>query len=94
MQWDKLVPLILHPVKVAILEALLWIEEPLSAADLDRMYDGDLGIPTAAYHLRSLAFGLPVLRLYDEEAVRGVYRKLYYFRRRTPASRRREKRAA
>lgn len=91
MQWDKLVPLILHPVKVAILEALLWMEEPLSAVDVDRMHGETLGIPTAAYHLRSLASGLHVLRLYDEEAVRGANRKLYFFRGLTPASRRRKR---
>lgn len=94
MQWEKLVPLVLHPIKVATIEALIWIEEPLSAVDVDRMHGETLGIPTAAYHLRSLASSLRVLRLYDEEAVRGANRKLYYFRRRTPASRRRRKRAA
>ena len=29
--WEALVPLVIHPLKVAILEALEWIGQPLSA---------------------------------------------------------------
>jgi hypothetical protein len=80
-------------MQVAALEAMRWIDEPFSAADLHQMCHDSPGTPAFAYHLRILAFKLPALRLYEEEAVRGSVRKLYYFRNRTPASRRR-KRAA
>lgn len=95
VDWGKLAPLVLPPMQVAALEAMRWIDEPFSAADLHGMYDDDEspGTPALAYHLRTLAFELPALRLYEEEAVRGSVRKLYFFRDRTPASRRR-KRAA
>ncbi|HSS50795.1 MAG TPA: hypothetical protein VLX28_17790 [Thermoanaerobaculia bacterium] len=79
----------LHPIKVAALEAMWWIDEPFSALDLNKMHDDPPGIHATAYHLRVLAFDLPVLRLYKEEAIRGAKRKLYFFRKRTPASRRR-----
>jgi hypothetical protein len=93
LDWGTLVPRTVHPIKVAALEAMQWIDEPFSAVDLDRMHDDSPGLPTVAYHLRALAFDLSVLRLYSEETIRGAHRKLYFFRKRTPASRRR-KRAA
>jgi hypothetical protein len=92
-EWDTIVALTVHPIKVAAVEAMRWIEEPFSAIDLTRMYDKPPSLPTAAYHLRALAFDLPILRLYKEEMLRGAKRKIYFFRNRTPASRRR-KRAA
>lgn len=71
LDWGGLVPLVVHPVKVAIIEAMQWIDEPLSAMDVHRMHDHSPGTSAVAYHLKSLAFDLPVLRLYDEEAIRG-----------------------
>lgn len=89
LDWVALVPLIVHPTKLIILEAMLWIDEPISAVDVEAMVGGKIGTSSLSYHLRSLAYELPVLTLYDEERVRGAWRKLYYFRNRTPASKRR-----
>ena len=91
LDWGDLTPLIVHKTKLVILEAMLWIDEPLSAVDIEIMCDGELDISVLSYHFRSLAFDLPVLCLYDEEPVRGAWKKLYYFRDRTPASRRRKR---
>lgn len=43
-----------HPTRVMILEALLWIGEPLSAVQLVDMLDGDVSMWEAAHHLRAL----------------------------------------
>jgi hypothetical protein len=91
--WDEIVSRSVHPIRVAALEAMRWIDEPFSPVDLTMMHDDPPGVEMVAYHMRCLAFDLPVLRLYDEEVIRGAKRKLYFFRKRTPASRRR-KRAA
>lgn len=94
LDWDALVPRAINPIRVVILEAMRWIDEPFSAVDLNKMYGDDPpGIAAIAYHMRTLAFDLPVLRLYEEETIRGATRKLYYFRKRTPASRRRRRAA-
>ncbi len=91
LDWGALVPRAIHPIRVAILEAMRWIDEPFSAVDLNGMYGDDPpGVSAIAYHMRALAFDLPMLRLYDEETIRGARRKLYYFRKRTPVSRRRK----
>lgn len=70
-----------------------WIDEPFSPVDLDRMHTDPPGVEVVAYHMRVMAFDLPVLRLYDEETIRGAKRKLYYFRKRVPVSRRRKQAA-
>ncbi len=93
LDWGVLVPLAINPIRVAIPEAMRWIDEPFSAVDLDRMHEDPPGIEAIAYHMRILAFDLPLLRLYKEETIRGATRKLYFFRKRTPASKVR-KRAA
>lgn len=90
VDWAGLAPLVLPPMQVAALEAMRWIDEPFSAADLHQMCVDSPGTPAFAYHLRTLAFKLPTLRLYEEEAIRGSMRKLYFFRNRTPASRRKQ----
>ena len=94
IDWEKLVPLIVHPTKVAIIEAMLWIDEPFSAVDVEEMTDGKLPTTAIAYHLRHLALDLSILRLYGEEPIRGAWKKLYFFRKRMPASRRRKKAAS
>lgn len=94
MDWDALVPCAINPTRVAILEAMRWIDEPFSAVDLNKMYEDDPpGISAIAYHMRTLAFDFLVLCLYGEETIRGAKRKLYYFRKRTPASRRKKQAA-
>ena len=91
LDWGDLVPLIVHRTKLIILEAMLWVDEPLSAVDVREMCDGEFSTSVLSYHLRSLAFDHPVLRLYDEEPVRGAWKKNYYFRNRAPASGRRRR---
>jgi len=38
--WSSLIAATVHPVKVAIIEALLWIEEPISGAQFGRLFRG------------------------------------------------------
>ncbi len=59
LDWNALVFRSVHPIRVAALEAMQWIDEPFSAADLSKMYDDPPGIPAVAYHLRVLALNLP-----------------------------------
>jgi hypothetical protein len=55
VDWAMLDPRLIHPTKVLIVEAMLWIGRPLSAAELEEIFDGALGASTIDYHLRSLA---------------------------------------
>jgi hypothetical protein len=78
--WDALVPHIVHPVKVAIIEALRWIGEPLSASDLTKVIDDEkCGLSPVSYHLVRLAKAGTV-EVVRSRPVRGSLEKFYFFR--------------
>ncbi len=77
--WETLVPLLVHPVKVEIIEALAWIGVPLSATDLDRILRGQIGVSLLSYHLRKLA-EVGALERVRQEPVRGAIQTFYALR--------------
>ena len=74
--WEALVPLLVHPVKVEIIEAMSWVDVPLSATDLDRVFHGQIGVSLLSYHLRKLA-EIGALRRSSQEQVRGAVQTFY-----------------
>jgi DNA-binding transcriptional ArsR family regulator len=54
VDWPALVPRLVHPTKVAILEAMLWIGRPLSATELKEIACGDTALESFSYHLKRL----------------------------------------
>lgn len=83
-QWDMLVPHLLHPLKVAIIEAMCWIDEPLSARNLDQIFDDEFGVSLVAYHVRVLAdYG--ALEKVRQQAVRGALQTFYVLTTKEPA---------
>jgi hypothetical protein len=77
--WDLLVSRVLHPIQVAIIEALLWIDLPLSPADMARMFDGPYTSSHIAHHSGALA-KLKVVSLVDTQKVRGATKHFYALR--------------
>lgn len=79
-EWARLSRLI-HPMQVAVVEALLWIGEPLSAKDFSQIFAEDIGRPNAtsylSYHVRELAKA-EVLEARGTESVRGAVRRFYF----------------
>jgi Helix-turn-helix domain len=78
--WAVLVSRVVHPVQVAIVEALLWISHPLSASDLRDIFDEPSlhYLSIVSYHLRKLEeFG--VLRETGTRPVRGAVETFYFF---------------
>jgi hypothetical protein len=76
--WADLVSHYVHPLKVAIIEALLWVEQPLSANDLARLFavrHYPLGV--VAYHVSDLA-KRGVIEQVAERQARGA-RECFYF---------------
>jgi len=56
--WEPFVPQFVHPLKVAIVEALLYIGEPLSAVQFRKLLGsagGDFCESNVRYHLNHLA---------------------------------------
>jgi len=52
--WAALIARLLHPVDVEIIEALQWIERPLSADELSKLFDGKWSWAKVSHHIRRL----------------------------------------
>lgn len=53
--WAGLVPCFVHPLKVAIVEAMVWVGMPLSASELTRLFLGEYHLTLVSYHVKGLA---------------------------------------
>lgn len=53
--WADVIRWRVHPAQVFIIEALSWIERPLSATELNALRGGNAGIHSFSYHLSQLA---------------------------------------
>lgn len=74
--WAALLRLV-HPLKVAIVEALLFSGRPLSASDLSKCFGGAAGgLSHISYHVGSLAKA-GVIEQVSERQVRGAVEKFY-----------------
>jgi hypothetical protein len=74
--WESLVPRVLHPMQVEIIEAMVWIGRPLSASELRLVFEEAHGLSHVAYHVDRLA-DLKALRKAGGEQVRGTYKSYY-----------------
>jgi DNA-binding transcriptional ArsR family regulator len=83
--WDSLIQLTVHPMKVAIIEAMVWIELPLSPKELDRMFDEQFGVSLVSYHMRTLA-GAGVVEKVRQQSVRGALQSFYRLAAKEPAN--------
>lgn len=75
----SLVPHLVHPAKVVIVEVLLWIGEPLSPTDIVKCLESeDYYLSIVAYHVRGLvkAGALEAVRT---RQVRGSQETYYFF---------------
>lgn len=84
-RWDVLVPHIVHPLKVSIIEAMSWIERPLSAVELSRVFDEEVALGLVSYHLKALA-GMDVMVKVGARPVRGALENFYFFAHRNGAA--------
>lgn len=76
--WGLLVALIVHPTKVLIIEAMDWIDRPLSPSELEYVFGGSLSVSAISYHVNSLV-KYRVLRRQGKHKVRGAWKTLYVF---------------
>jgi hypothetical protein len=74
--WETALLDLLHPTQIAIAEACLWIEEPLSATLLAEVFEHDFKLNLIAYHVRRLS-DRGVLREVASRTVRGAIEHFY-----------------
>lgn len=83
LDWQVLVPRLIHSTKVLIIEAMLWIERPLSATELEKIARGTIAISTFTYHLDHLveAEALEVITKLKARRSQGAKKEKFYFLR-------------
>lgn len=78
VDWNALVPRVVYPTKVLVIEAIRWIGRPMSASELAHVFGGAFSLPAISYHMKTLA-DLGVLTLDRKKRVRGAWEKFYFF---------------
>jgi hypothetical protein len=76
-EWDALVPRLVHPVRVAVIEAMVHIGQPLSATDLRKVFDEKFDLSMISYHVVQLAKVKALVKV-RERQVRGSVEKFYF----------------
>lgn len=78
-EWDAFAPLLVHPMREAIVEALWWIAIPLSATDFRKVFRGKFTIGLINYHLITLAEARAIVKVRERPVRGGSVEKFYYF---------------
>jgi hypothetical protein len=76
--WGALVPRLVHPVRVAAIEAMVHIGRPLSATDLRKIFDEEFDLSLVSYHVVQLAKVGALVKVRQRQ-VRGSVEKFYFF---------------
>jgi hypothetical protein len=77
--WAGLVPHVVHPIRVAVIEAIGWVGQPLSPVELTDLFDDPaISLSLVSYHVRKLAT-TGVIVAVERRAVRGVIQTFYSF---------------
>jgi DNA-binding transcriptional ArsR family regulator len=78
--WGELLGVLVHPTKVLIIEALRWIDHPLSATEFERIFGEKSGLHLSnlSYHVSTLAKA-GILRQVKKRRVRGAWERFYFF---------------
>jgi hypothetical protein len=78
--WFRLISEVVHPVKIAVMEACLSIGQPLSKAELTRLFGnrGQFYLSLVSYHVDGLD-RLGILEKVTTRKIRGTTETYYFF---------------
>jgi hypothetical protein len=79
LDWSAFVPLAVHPTKVGIAEALRWIDRPLSASELKKIFCGKQSAGSIGHHLRQMVKWGALESAGERIGIRGAPTQLYDF---------------
>lgn len=74
--WGAVAACLLHPIRLQIVEAMLWIDRPLSAVELTGVFSDMDAMSSVSYHVRCLSRGR-VLKVVRRRQVRGAMQTFY-----------------
>jgi hypothetical protein len=75
--WGALVPRVIHPMRVAIIEAMLWTGQPLSATDMRKVHDEKHTVGFISYHFTELKKAKAIKQVRQRQ-VRGAQERFYF----------------
>jgi hypothetical protein len=75
-KWDVLVARAVHPIQVAVIEAMQWIDRPLATSELSKLFDNAYSVSHLGYHVTALA-KMEAIRATHCERVRGTIKQYY-----------------
>jgi hypothetical protein len=78
LDWGALLSRSVHPTRLWIIEAMRVIDRPLSASELEQIFDHSQSTSAISYHLTTLA-KIGIVKLVDLQQVRGAWKRLYAF---------------
>jgi helix-turn-helix protein len=78
LDWGALVSRSVHPIRLWIIEAMLWIDRPLSASELKGVFGNKLSVSAISYHMTTLA-RVGIVSGLEKERVRGAWKTRYVF---------------
>ncbi len=78
LDWCALVPRLVHETKVCVIEAMRWIDRPLSAREMEKISGGRKSIADFEHHFLSLVKAGGISRV-SRTPVRGAHENRYFF---------------
>ncbi|HEY6550892.1 MAG TPA: helix-turn-helix domain-containing protein [Solirubrobacterales bacterium] len=78
LDWGALFSRSIHPTRLWIIEAMRVIDRPLSASELEQIFDGKQSTSAISYHMNTLA-KIGIIKLVEMQQVRGTWKRLYVF---------------
>jgi len=81
LDWGALLSRSIHPTRLWIIEAMRVIDRPLSASELEDVFERKQTTSAISYHLTTLA-KIGIVEQVEMQQVRGAWKHLYIF---TPA---------
>jgi DNA-binding transcriptional regulator GbsR (MarR family) len=76
MDWNGLVVRLLHETQLQIIEAMQWIDRPMSASQLVHVFDESTSLSSVSYHVRRLR-KLGIVKQSWIRPVRGTKERFY-----------------
>lgn len=74
--WSALVPRLVHPHKVTIVEAMACIGRPISACELERVFFEEISLGVVSYHMKGLVKAGALVKV-GQMPVRGALQHFY-----------------
>jgi hypothetical protein len=78
LDWGALLSRSIHPTRLWIIEAMRVIERPISASELEDVFEGRQTTSAISYHVTTLA-KIGIVKQVEMQQVRGAWKRLYVF---------------